>query len=255
MTLAQGLVLLLASFGAGVLKAVAGGGTFLIFPALMSTGVDPIRANATSTVALWPGDVASALAYRREMEGQGRLAASLGVASLLGGAVGAILLLNSSRATFSALVPAMLLMATLLFTFGGPLLARLRGGGPGAEDRTLPLGVSLVLQFLVSIYGGYFGAGLGILMLALFSVMGLKNIHKANALKSVLGVLLNGLVTAIFVSADAIAWEHGALVTAGTTSGSFLGAAVARKLNPDRVRAFVGATAWVLTGYYFWRAA
>ncbi|WP_257457773.1 sulfite exporter TauE/SafE family protein [Archangium lipolyticum] len=254
MTFVQGFVLLLASFGAGALKAVAGGGTFLIFPALMFTGVDPIRANATSTVALWPGDVASALAYRREMQGLGRLTALLSVASLLGAAIGAVLLLHSSRATFGALVPIMLLAATLLFNFGGPLLARLRGVSE-ADAPPLPLGLSLVLQFLVSIYGGYFGAGLGILMLSLFSLMGLKNIHQANALKSVLGVILNGLVTAIFVGADAIAWEHGVLVTVGTTSGSFLGAVLAQRVEPARVRSFVGATAWAMTGYYFWRGA
>jgi uncharacterized membrane protein YfcA len=254
MTFIQGFILLLAAFGAGALKAVAGGGTFLIFPALMFTGVDPIRANATSTFALWPGDIASALAYRRELEGQGRLTAILSIASLLGGSIGAILLLNSSRATFSALVPAMLLLATLLFNFGGPLLAKLRGGTE-ADAQPIPVSLAIILQFLVSIYGGYFGAGLGILMLSLFSLMGLRNIHRANALKSVLGVILNGLVTAIFVGADAIAWEHGMLVMIGTTSGSFLGAVMAQRIEPERVRSFVGATAWAMTGYYFWRGA
>ncbi|WP_163995676.1 sulfite exporter TauE/SafE family protein [Pyxidicoccus caerfyrddinensis] len=252
MTFSQSFILLLAAFGAGVLKAVAGGGTFMIFPALMFSGVDPIRANATSTVALWPGDVASALAYRRELAGQGRLTVELGAASLLGGAIGAVLLLHSSRTTFSTLVPVMLLMATLLFTFGNPLLARLRGA---SEARPPSRSLFILMQFGVSIYGGYFGAGLGILMLALFSVMGLKNIHQANALKAVLGVLLNGLVTLIFVGADAIAWEHGVLVMVGTTSGSFLGAVVAQQIEPGRVRAFVGVTAWAMTGYYFWRGA
>jgi uncharacterized protein len=245
------LVLFVASIGAGAMKAVAGGGTFLIFPVLVLSGVNPVSATATCTVALWPGDIASTYAYRRELLAVRAPVIRLGVASVLGGAIGAFLLLNVSKTSFRQISPYLLLTATLVFTLGGTLSRWIRSR---SADRPASLGMwgAVVIQFVLAIYGGLFGAGLGIMMLALFAVMGLQSIHQMNALKNALGLMLNGLTTIIFLITGTVSWDLASLMILGTVLGGYSSAVLVQRLNPRHVRRFVIAVCWGMTGYYFW---
>jgi uncharacterized membrane protein YfcA len=240
------LLVVSAALG-GALNSVAGGGSFLTFPALVLSGIPPVSANATSCVALWPAGVASAFAYRREVRRVGRALWVLGATSLLGGLLGALLLLRTSDATFTRVVPWLLLFATLIFTFGPRLLARSKGSAPRAAW------IGIALQFLIAVYGGYFGGGMGIMMLATYAVMGMADIHEMNSLKTVVGTILNGVAVVAFVMAKAIAWYPALVMAVSASAGGFVGASVARRLSPAQVRRFVIVTAWVMTAYFFWR--
>ncbi|HLL84850.1 MAG TPA: sulfite exporter TauE/SafE family protein, partial [Longimicrobium sp.] len=242
MTWGQAVLLVSAATAAGALNAVAGGGTFLTFPSLVFVGVDPIRANATSTVSLWPGGVSSAFAYRRQLTGARRDLPWLLGASVVGGGIGAALLLLTPAATFTRLIPFLLLAATLLFTFNQRLLRLLRGREGGSGPLSLP--ASAVALLFVSVYGGYFGAGVGILLLALFSLMKFETIHQMNALKALSNAATNAVALLIFVAAGAVDWGKGGLMIGGAIAGGYLGAAVAQKLKSEWVRSFVVATAW-----------
>jgi uncharacterized protein len=251
----EALFLFTAAIGAGALKAIAGGGTFLIFPILVFSGIDPVRATATCIVALWPGDVASVLAYRRELVGLRSLVLKLGVVSLLGSALGATLLLRIPKTFFGEIVPFILLAASLIFTIGDRIPARLRGSELQRGDAPrIPPGVAYAIQFLLAVYAGFFGAGLGILMLSLFLFMGLKSIHQMNALKNTLGLMLNGLSSAIFLASSAVAWEHAGVMILGTSIGGYFSAVWVQRVEPRKVRRFIVAVAWGMTGYFFWRA-
>jgi uncharacterized protein len=231
----------------GAINSVAGGGSFIAFPALLFAGVAPIPANATNTIALWPGSVASAVAYRRELHDVRRELPPLGVASLVGGAAGSALLLRTSDHTFVLLIPWLLLFATVLFSFG-PALTRKIGGGAQA-----PLAVGIGAQLFIGLYGGYFGGGIGIMMLAVLSLLGMRDIHRMNSLKAVLGTLVNGVAVVAFVVAGAVAWAPGAVMVVGGIAGGYAGAAIARRVEPDLVRRLVLVVAWSMTGYFFLR--
>lgn len=247
-----GLVLIVvAAFFAGVINAVAGGGSFLSFPALIAAGISPVQANATSTVALWPASLASTIGYRGEKVGR-ELWIVLGITSLVGGAVGAVLLVSTSQETFTRLVPFLLLLATLLFTFGErmtlalwALMGRTRG------RQALPLWLSIPAQLAVAVYGGYFGGGIGIVMLALFTLMGMTEIHQMNRLKNGLSTLLNGVAVVLFAALHAVVW-HAALSMAVTgIAGGYLGAALAKRVDPRKARAGITIVAWLITAYFF----
>jgi uncharacterized protein len=243
-----GLLLFVAAAIGGGLNSVAGGGSFVAFPALLFAGVPPIPANATNTIALWPGSVASAVAYRRELADVGkREVLPLSVAALLGGLGGSILLLRTRESTFVLLIPWLLLFATVLFTFGAPVAKRLTGG------RRAPLALGVAAQLGISVYGGYFGGGMGIMMLAVFTLLGMTHIHRMNALKNVLGTLINGMAVGAFVLAGAVRWEPGVVMIAGGITGGYAGAALARKVDPKRVRGLVVVVAWAMTLYFFVR--
>ena len=246
MTLATGAFLFLAACAGGAINAVAGGGSFISFPALLFTGAAPIPANATNTIALWPGSAASALAYRRELHGVKRELAPLGSASLIGGLAGSLLLLRTPEHAFVLLIPWLLLFATALFSFGGALGARVVGG-------RVPLPVATAVQVVISVYGGYFGGGMGIMMLAVLSVMGMTDIHRMNALKTVLAALANGVAVVAFVAAGAVDWARGVVMIAGGIAGGYAGAAIARRVDARRVRTLVLAIAWMMTAYFFAR--
>jgi uncharacterized membrane protein YfcA len=233
----------------GSLNSVAGGGSFLTFPALVFVGVPPVVANATSAVALWPGSVAGAFAYREELPKLRGTLVPFAVVSALGGLAGAVLLVRTSDATFVALLPFLLLVASLVFTFGGSLTSRL---GQHAT-RSARLAV-LSLQLVVSVYGGYFGGGMGILMLAAFSAMGMTHIHTMNALKTVLATLINGVAIASFVAAGVVDWGPGLVMVTAGLAGGYLGADRARRLPPEQVRRFVLGVAWAMTAWFFWKA-
>jgi|SRR5579872_1447468 len=257
MTPTHAYVLFLAATLAGALNSVAGGGSFISFPALLIYGNIPppmaaIRANATNTVALWPGSVASAAAYRRELEAQRHVLLLLGCASLAGGWLGARLLLHTPETAFVALLPYLMLVATLLFTFGGTLTKRIRARiGKLSAPGWMGIGGVVSLQFCIAVYGGYFGGGIGILMLATLALMGMEEIHMMNALKTVLAALINGVAVVLFISAGAVVWPQALLMVVGGIVGGYGGAFYARKLPPALVRQFVIVVGFSMTLYFF----
>jgi uncharacterized membrane protein YfcA len=246
-------ILLVAALLGGAMNAVAGGGSFLTFPSLILAGVPPIAANATSTVALWPGSVASVAAYRREVR-HAPHTLLLSITSLVGGALGAALLLHIPSATFTRLIPYLLLLATLLFAFNKPLATRFRRHRDAVAEPSWRVRVGLTLtQLAIATYGGFFGAGLGILTLAVLGLMGLDHIHVMNGLKTLLVSITNGVAVVIFVVAHAVVWPQALLMLAGAIVGGYAGAAVARQLDPRIVRAVVLLIGCVMTLYFFAR--
>ncbi len=256
MTISQIIILLVAAILGGMLNSVAGGGTFITLPALIFTGVPPINANATSTVALWPGSVASIWAYRLEMAKQKPvLVIVLGVTSLVGGVLGAELLVNTSQSTFVKLLPYLLLLATVLFAVSGPVTARLRQRSKGNEHLSWAALVGIAfLQLIIAIYGGYFGGGIGILMLATLGLMGMENIHEMNAMKTLLTAFINGVAVVIFIVRGIVLWPQALLMVAGAIVGGYAGAFYARKIEQKWVRAFVIVVGVSMTIYFFLRS-
>ena len=244
-------LLMLAATGAGVLNAIAGGGSFLTFPALTFTGVPVIAANATSAVAVSPGYLGSTLGFKAELAALPR--ARLwreAIVSALGGLAGAGLLLVTPAKVFTALVPWLLLFATVVFALGPRLLARRAGAAPAAPHplaRMLGLGV-------VSVYGGYFNGGLGILLMALYSVTGEKDMNTANALKNFNSLVLSVLSVVAFAWAGAVHWPQALVMAVAATAGGFIGARIARKLPATVVRGVVIATGVVMAAVFFSRA-
>jgi len=250
---ALNVVLLLCAAGvAGALNSVAGGGSFISFPTLMFTGVPAIPANATNTVALWPGMFASARAYRKELAGQKRMLILLGVSSVVGGILGAILLLRTPQPTFVRLIPFLLLGATLLFVFGGRITARLKVHTESHMlDQWYGLASAFLIQLVISVYGGYFGGGIGILMLASFALMGMENIHSMNALKAVLGGSINVVAAVTFAIKGAVYWPQASVMMVGAIAGGYAGAFYARRIAPATVRKCVTLLAFGMTVYFF----
>jgi hypothetical protein len=251
MTLTRALALLVTSGVAGALNSVAGGGSFLTFPMLLFVGVPPVMANATSTVGLWPASVSSGLAYRREFRAiRSPVLLSLAGTSFVGGLLGAVLLLRTSDATFVRLVPYLLLAATLLFTAGPHFTAWLRASRKPNET-PVPIGIVVALEIVIAIYGGYFGGGVSILLLAALSLLGMTKIHEMNAAKVMLGAIINGISVVAFVIAGAVEWTAAATMALGAVAGGYFGAAFARKLAPPHVRRFVLMVAWAMTAIFF----
>lgn len=252
MNLAQAALLFAVALLAGALNAVAGGGSFLGFPTLIFVGVPEIQANATNTVALWPGSVASVGAYRKELAGQGPTLLLLGGVSVIGGVAGALLLLHTPKDTFALLIPFLLLFATLLFAFGRQIAAALRRriGIERGSSRGLHLGVAL-LQLVISVYGGFFGGGIGILMLASLALMGMENLHAMNAIKTVLASCINGVAVVTFVLAGAVFWPQALVMIVGAVVGGYGGASLARRLPPQAVRWFVIAVGLAMSVVFF----
>jgi uncharacterized protein len=252
MNLSQALLLTGASALAGALNAVAGGGTFITFPALLLAGVPAVPANATSTLALWPGTLASAYAYRRDMTAPRKLVRVLAITSMIGGGIGAWLLLHTSNQAFEKLIPLLLLFASIVFTSSRWINTRLKKWNPSPTDKgTMALGA--VLQFGIAVYGGYFGAGIGILMIAAWSALGFGNIHGVNGLRSVLGATVNGVALVLFFISNSIEWGPATLMSVMAIATGYFGATYARRLPPIWVRRFVLAVAWGITAYFFYR--
>ena len=256
------LFLFLAAFVGGALNAVAGGGSFIGLPALIFAGVPAVSANATNTLALWPASASSAWAYRREVTATRSWIVSLGGASLAGGIIGGFLLLRTSDAAFVRLLPWLLLVAAVTFSFGGVIQRLLTRQHPTSAAPQHSTGAApkhsigtavLFLQFAISIYGGYFGGGMGIMMLATLTIAGMSDIHQMNAVKSVLAVIINGVALAEFVALGAIAWAPGAIMVAGGIAGGYVGAATARQVDPRYVRNLIMVVAWGMTVYFFIR--
>lgn len=228
-----------AAFLAGVINSVAGGGTLVSFPVLIWLGLDSVTANATSTVAIWPGTVGSAFGYRREMSGiEGRFWALI-VPSLAGGLLGALLLRWTPAAVFDRLVPYLILFATILFMAQEPVQRALKTGDAATRRSGAWFAGGLLFQFAVGLYGGYFGAGIGILMLAALSILGLKDIHEMNSLKVVLGGSVNGIASAYFIYAHMVYWPYVLLMAVAAIAGGYFGAGTARRIGRTAVRRIV----------------
>lgn len=234
----------------GAINAVAGGGSFVAFPALMFTGVPPVSANATNTLALWVGVTASGGAYRNRLSISRRVMIPLIVTSVIGGLAGAFLLIKTPAQTFLRVMPWLMLGATLLFAFGKHLTGRIAAGISSDASRGAIAGAS-VFELVVAVYGGYFGGGIGIMNLAMLAAMGMTDIHDMNALKVVLGGVINGVATVTFVITGAIVWPQAIVMTVGAILGGYFGAHYAQKLPQSWIRAFVILVGAAMTVYFF----
>jgi uncharacterized protein len=250
----QAIFLLAAAAVAGALNAVAGGGSFIAFPALLFTGVPPIPANATNTIALWPGLAASGVAYLKRLNAPSRVLIPLLITSVAGGWAGAWLLLNTPQTTFLRLIPWLLLGGTLLFAFGNSLRS-LAGKTAVIEDlRNLSwraILASSVAQLLVSVYGGYFGAGLGFMLMAMLAMLGMRDIHAMAAIRTLLAAAINAVAVVTFIVAGAVLWPQGMVMIAGSLAGGWFGAHYAQKSDPAKMRVFVIGIGIVMSAYFF----
>jgi uncharacterized membrane protein YfcA len=250
LTLPQAIFLFAAGALGGALNAVAGGGSFIAFPALLFTGVAPVAANATNTLALWVGVTASGGAYRKHLNISRRVMIPLIVMSIVGGLAGAVLLIRTPAQTFLRVLPWLMLGATLLFTFGKHLTGRI-SAGISHESSNAAVAGACVFELLVAIYGGYFGGGMGIMNLAMLAAIGMTDMHAMNALKVVLGGFINGVATFTFVATGAIVWRQGVVMTAGALLGGYCAAHYAQKLPQSWIRVFVIAIGFAMTIYFF----
>ena len=263
----QLLLAALAAAVAGAVNAIAGGGTLITFPTLVAIGVPPIIANATSSVALWPGTVASIWGYRGVLTGARSWAVRFAAPSLVGGVIGALLLLRTSEERFETIVPFLVLGATALFMAQGPLgrwLRTRREGSstpaarpvdPGAvavspREPSIDIGKAgdaatalapptipiLFYQLLVAIYGGYFGAGMGILMLAALGLMGIRNIHQMNGIKNWGAACINLVSVSVFAASGIVNWPIAGIMAVGATIGGYAGSGLAQRVRQDTVR-------------------
>lgn len=244
----ESLIILAAGVLAGGINAIAGGGTLISFPTLLWMGRDPIVANVTNTIAMWPGSLASAIGFRRELSTARRWLLLLILPSLAGGALGSWLLLRTPSSVFDRLVPFLILGATLLLAAQEMITSRL-GTVARAHEHPGRAWIIFVFTFqlLVGVYGGYFGAGMGILMLAALGLIGLTDLHQMNGLKNVLAVCINGVAAIYFTFAGAVMWKDVGVMMIGTIAGGYLGARVARRLGRKFVRGAVVVIGIVMT--------
>ncbi|SFW40241.1 hypothetical protein SAMN03159511_3018 [Pseudomonas sp. NFACC19-2] len=252
MSLPDLLLLALAGFAAGGMNALAGGGTFFSFPALLAAGLPPVTANATNAVALWPASLAGAWAARASLRPLGRYLLPLLLAGLAGGLLGGLLLLAGGDDVFRVLIPWLLLAATALFAASpwlGRWLSERRKNKTSVHPPHTPM--SLGAHISVSIYGGYFGAGMGILQLAAFSIEG-HPLARANALKNLISAVIYSIATLTFVIAGRVSWYELAVLLTGATIGGYAGGALGEKLPPALLRSFVILVGSTMTLYYFW---
>jgi len=248
------LSLVASAAAAGLINAVAGGGTLLTFPSLLLCGTPPLVANATSTLALFLGTGGGVLGYRRQFAPIKPWLWRFIPVSILGGYAGSWLLTHTSDRTFSRLVPFLILFATVLFLSQG-LIRRIAGvhESGSAEPSTAMIRGAIVFQLFVSVYGGYFGAGIGILMLASLGLIGLSDIHEMNALKTVLAALINLVASAQFVFAGLIDWPKTGLMTAGALVGYFVGSYFSQRIPQSRMRQLISAIGVAIASWTFYK--
>lgn len=241
---------------AGAANAIAGGGSFLTFPSLLFIGMPPVNANATNTVAVWPGILASTSAYRKALSGALlRSVMPLIMVTLAGSLLGALLLLKTPQMTFMKMVPWLLLVGTILFAFGGRISGwahrRHADRGPSV---TMIVGVSAV-QLMVGIYIGYYGAGVGFIILPLLSLMGIEDIHAMNGLRTLLATCGNAVAVVLFIVARAVIWPQALLMMVGAILGGYAGAHYAQKLKQKTMRTIVIVIGAGMTAYFFWKTS
>src|ERR1700693_5446637 len=238
----QALFLFFVAGIAGILNALAGGGSFISFPALLFTGVPPVEANATNTVALWPGLAASSLAYLKRLDVPKRLLIPLLVTSVAGGWAGALLLLKTPQRTFLHFVPWLMLSGTLLFAFGTKIRGLAGTSAATGDLRQLSWRASAVSSFvelLVAVYGGYFGAGIGFITLGMLAALGMRDIHAMGAIRTLLAATINLAALVTFIFAGAVLWPQFTVMVAGALVGGWFGAHYAQKADPSKVRILV----------------
>lgn len=251
------LWLTVAAFLAGVLNAVAGGGSFLLFPAMLSMKMLPVQANATNTVALWPGQLTSIAAYREDIRKNLRLALPMGLAGLLGGSAGAVVLLNTPQTTFLHLVPWLLLVAASLFALTGPVsrwLERRKSlvGSDKLPQKRLPV---FVATMIVCFYIGYFGAGAGFLLITLLSLFGFQDMNAINALKVVATTMANGVAVIIFIIDGQVEWRYCLLAMVVCAIAGYSSARFARMVPPAVLRGVVIFIGFAMAAWFFWKSS
>lgn len=253
MSLDEAGFLFLAAVVAGAINSVAGGGSFISFPALLFTRMAPISANATNTAAMWPGTIASTVAYWREMREPRvrKVLPPLLLTGLVGGIVGASILLKTPQATFMKMVPWLLLGATLLFVASSKITAWVRAQGQHGHRRRAIFVAGLGLELVVAVYIGYFGAGAGILVLAVLALLDVGNIHAMNGLKSLLVSSVNLVALALFIRARVVVWPEAMVMLLGAIAGGYGGAYYAQKVSPVTIRRLVIAVGFGMSAYFF----
>ena len=250
----QAVFLLFAAAIAGALNALAGGGSFISFLALLFIRIPPVLANATNTVALWPGLGASTAAYLKRLNASARVLIPLLVTSIGGGWLGAILLLKTPQHAFLRLVPWLLLGGTLLFAFGDSI-RNIAGNTQAGDDLRFTswraIVLSSVAELLVAIYGGYFGAGIGFMTLGMLAMMGMRDIHAMGALRTLLAAAINAAAVVTFVVAGAVLWPHCLVMIVGSLAGGWFGAHYAQRADPRKVRIVVIGIGVAMSAYFF----
>ncbi len=243
------VLLALAALVAGTINSVAGGGSFFTFPALVFSGVPPVVANASSTVALFPASFASAWAYRKDRENFGEVPfKAMALVSIGGGSIGATVLLSLPEAAFDFIIPWLLLLATLAFACGPYLISRLR------REAKLSSPVFLGVQFVAAIYGGYFGGAVGLILLSFWGLFGFTDLRMLNANKTLLAGLMNAAAVVIFVAAGRVFWLETLVMLVAAVTGGYFGARVARRANPVIARAIVTVISVGVTITFFVRS-
>jgi len=239
------IVIFFAAALAGAINSVAGGGTLVSFPALIWIGVPSVMANATNTVAIWPGSLGGAWGYRRELRGfDRRVFLALILPSVIGGIGGAVLLELTPTEVFDRLVPVLIFFATIIFMLQERFQKMLNWSATHEGQRSLT--GAMLFQLAVALYGGYFGAGIGILMLAALAIMGFSDIHQMNGLKNILAVIINGVAAVYFIYSGLISWPHAGVMMVGAIIGGIGGAGIARKLGRTAVRRIVVIIGFVM---------
>ena len=237
MTFWEGLLVLVAGVWAGTINTVVGSGTLVTFPVLLGIGLSPVTANVTNTVGLFPGSFTGAIGYRRELDGQGRRCVVLSVASVIGAVIGAILLLELPPGAFKAIVPALIVLALVLVVFGRPINTWLAARGRGAKEHvTVPLWFGVLAT---GIYGGYFGAAQGVLLMALLGLFLAESLQRQNGLKNLLAGFVNFVAALVFMLTTHVDWAASGLIAAGSIVGGLLGARIGRRLSPAVLRATI----------------
>src|SRR6266480_615878 len=252
MSLPKILMMFAAAFSAGVINAIAGGGTLLTFPMLIWLGLDPKVANATSTVALWPGLFGGLFGYRRELQNSSTILLRLGITSVIGGALGAWLLIWTPSPTFACLVPFLILFATILFMAQGSINRRLRLQSIVADPQASWWLGAIVFQFFSAMYGGYFGAGNGIWMLAAMGLLGLHDINRANGIKNFLGICINSIAVLSFAAMGLVVWPDALIMAGAATLGGYFGAQMAVRVAQATIRRAIVIIGFVITFVMIW---
>lgn len=241
-----------SAFLAGAINSVAGGGTLVSFPTLVWLGLPPITANATSTVAIWPGSLGSIWGFRHEFKETERRMRLLAISSLVGGGAGALLLRHTPAGVFERLVPFLILFATVLFTVQGPIQKKLRersGGAGGGAAVSLP--AAMCLNLAVAVYGGYFGAGMSIMMLSSLGILGMTDILQMNALTSLFALCVNGVAATLFIATRMVDWRYVPAMAVAAVIGGYGAAGVARKIGRVAVRRFVIGVGFAMSAALF----
>lgn len=250
---AEYALLAASAFVAGVINSLAGGGTLLTYPALLAAGISPIHANATSTVCLVQGSLAAFWGYRKKLTGDGRLLAALAAPSLIGSALGAFILLRLSEHSFALVVPWLILGATLLFLLADRL-RRLRSSRPEAQMSGRRLLLLIAVQLLVAVYGGFFGAGQGILMLATLGLAGMRDLDRMNGLKNFAAAAINSIATAMFIAGHRVEWRPALLMAAFAVAGGLVGAHGAQRVGQRTARRAVIVIGFGAAAVSFYKA-